>query len=149
MFLPKYLFGHLLTAHRTKKKIWSCFPGESHLRSPQERCWNSFSDKKKEHTLERLGPDIFRWVGVLPREGAGAKKFGISLEARETNLFWRDIPGFCWEILGLPEKVENKRSLGSIFGPYVCILISNYICRMKVPEKEEANSIPQKYEQCL
>ena len=41
-------------------------------------------------------------------EGVGAKKFGISLETRETKHFWRDIPGFCWNILGEPEKFEQK-----------------------------------------
>ena len=46
-----------------------------------------------------LGPDIFRWGRGLPCEGVGAKKFGMSLETRETKLFGgifqdfaRDIP---------------------------------------------------------
>ena len=53
----------------------------------------------------------------LPREGVGAKKFGMSLENREIKLFGRDIPGFCWGIPAVPEKSENKEILCSIFGP--------------------------------
>ena len=49
------------------------------------------------------------WGGGLPREGVGAKKFGMSLEARETKLFERDIPGFCRDILGVPEKFEKEK----------------------------------------
>ena len=41
----------------------------------------------------------------------------MPLETREIKLFWRDIPGFCRDILKLPEKFE-KKSLGSIFVPY-------------------------------
>ena len=52
--------------------------------------------------------------GGLPREGVGAEKFGMSLETRETNIFWRDIPGFCRDILVAPEKFE-KKGLCSIF----------------------------------
>ena len=60
------------------------------------------SGKKKEPKPKLFGPDIFGWGGGLPREGVGAKKFGMSLEVREIKLFWRDIPGFCREILGAP-----------------------------------------------
>ena len=31
------------------------------------------------------------------------------LETREIKLFWRDIPGFCWDIPAVPEKYEKKR----------------------------------------
>ena len=44
----------------------------------------------------------------LPREWVGAKKFGMSLETRETELFGRDTPGFCWDIPAVPEKFEKK-----------------------------------------
>ena len=53
-----------------------------------------------------MGPDILRWGGGLPREGVGAEKFGLSLEARETKLFWRDAAKFCRDI---PEKFERKK----------------------------------------
>ena len=36
--------------------------------------------QEKEHKLKLLGPDIFLWGGDLPREGVGAKNFGMSLE---------------------------------------------------------------------
>ena len=38
------------------------------------------SRKKKEPKPKLLGPDIFGWGGGLPREGVGAKKFGMSFE---------------------------------------------------------------------
>ena len=57
---------------------------------------------------KHLSPDIFRWGRGLPCEGVGAKKFGMSLETREIKLFGRDIPGFCWDILAVPEKFEKK-----------------------------------------
>ena len=56
-----------------------------------------------------MGPDILRWGGGLPREGVGAEKFGMFLEAREAKLFGRDIPGFCQDILEVPEKYEKKK----------------------------------------
>ena len=51
---------------------------------------------------------IFWWGGGLPREGVGAKKFGMSLETQAIKLFWRDIPGFCRDIPEAPEKFEKK-----------------------------------------
>ena len=84
------------------------------------RCWHpdqsslsgdtfSISGKKNEPKPKLFGPDIFGRGGGLPREGVGAKKFGMSLEAREIKLFWQDIPRFCWDILGVPEKFEEKK----------------------------------------
>ena len=49
-------------------------------------------------------------------KGWGPKKFGMSLETRETKLFWWDIPGFCWDIPGVPEKSEKKKFVFN-FGP--------------------------------
>ena len=60
------------------------------------------SGKKKEHKPKLFGPDIFRWGGGLPREGVGAEKFG-------SNFFLRDVPGFCRDIPGVPEKFEKKK----------------------------------------
>ena len=68
-----------------------------------------FSGKKKEPKPKLFGTDIFGWGGGLPREGVGAEKFGMSLETRETKLFWRDIPGFCRDIPEVPEKFEKKK----------------------------------------
>ena len=69
------------------------------------------SGTKKEPKPKLLGPDILRWGGGLPREGVGVEKFGMSLETRETKLFWRDIPGFCRvrDIPEVPEKFEKKK----------------------------------------
>ena len=39
----------------------------------------------------------------------GAKKFGMFLEGRKIKFFWRDIPGFCWDIPAAPEKFEKKK----------------------------------------
>ena len=68
------------------------------------------SGKTKEHTPKLLGLDIFWWGGGLPHEGAGAKKFGMSLETHHNQTFW-------WDIQGEPEKFE-KKCLCSILAPY-------------------------------
>ena len=86
------------------------------------------SGKKKEPKPKLFGPDIFGWGGGLPRERVGAKKFDTSPETREIKRFGRDIPGFCRDVLEVPEKFEkkmfvfNSRSLyvpfpAPIFGP--------------------------------
>ena len=67
------------------------------------------SGTKKEPKPKLLSPDIFWWGGGLPREGVGAKKFGMSLETQGIKLFWRDIPGFCRDIPEAPEKFEKKK----------------------------------------
>ena len=48
-----------------------------------------FQVRKKEPKPKLFGPDIFGRGGGLPREGAGAKKFGMSLGAqkKKTRLF--------------------------------------------------------------
>ena len=66
------------------------------------------SGTKKEPKPKLLSPDIFWWGGGLPREGVGAKKFGMSLETQGIKLLWRDIPGFCRDIPEAPEKFEKK-----------------------------------------
>ena len=64
---------------------------------------------KNEPKPKLLSPDIFRWGRGLPREGVGAKNFGMSLETQGIKLFWRDIPGFCRDIPEAPEKFEKKK----------------------------------------
>ena len=61
--------------------------------------------EKGTQTPKLFGPDIFGWGGGLPREGAGAKKFGMSLETREIKLFWWDMPGFLAGYPGSARKV--------------------------------------------
>ena len=67
------------------------------------------SGKKKEPKPKLFGPDIFQWGRGFPREGVGAKKFDMSLETQGIKLFGRDIPGFCRDIPGAPEKFEKKK----------------------------------------
>ena len=88
--------------------MFSCllvFPGPKKARYvPRNQ-----SGRKKEPKPKLFGPDIFSQRGRgLPRERVGAKKFDTSLETREIKLFGRDILGFCWDILGAPEKFEKK-----------------------------------------
>ena len=80
--------------------------------SPQPYTSESASDqaRKKEHKPKLLSPDIFRWGGGLPREGVGAKKFRYAPRNQGNRTFWQDIPGFCRDIPGAPEKVEEKRA---------------------------------------
>ena len=68
-----------------------------------------FSGKKKEPKPKLFGPDIFQWGRRLPRERVGAKKFDMSLETQGIKLFGWDIPGFCRDIPGVPEKFEKKK----------------------------------------
>ena len=68
----------------------------------------SKSGTKKEPKPKLLSLDIFWWGRGLPREGVGAKKFGISLETQGIKLFWRDIPKSCRDIPEAPEKFEKK-----------------------------------------
>ena len=82
---------------------------------PKFKCQVSGTEKEPKPKL--FGPDIFQWGRGLPRERVGAKKFDTSLETREIKLFGQDIPGFCRDIPGAPEKFEKKKSLGSIFVP--------------------------------
>ena len=67
------------------------------------------SGKRKEPKPKLFGTVILRWGGGQKREGVGAKKFGMSLETRETKLFGWDIPGFCWDIPAVPPKFEKKK----------------------------------------
>ena len=63
-----------------------------------------FSGKKKGPKPKIYGPDIFWWGGGLLREGVGAKKFGMFFETHGNQTFGRDIPGFCRDIPGAPER---------------------------------------------
>ena len=81
-------------------------------KSPIQALFWDATETEKEPKPNLLSPDIFRWGRGLPREGVGAKKFGMSLETREIKLFGRDIPGCCWRRKSLREK-----SLCSSFGP--------------------------------
>ena len=73
----------------------------------------AFSGKKKEPKPKLVGPDIFGWGGGLPREGVGAKKLGMSLEAQQTKLF-----GGISRDFWLLEKLRREH-LCSILVPYL------------------------------
>ena len=77
---------------------------------------NNSSGKKKEPKPKLFGPDVFRWGGGLPRARVGAKKFGMSLETRETKLFG----GISRDFAGISRtcpKCLRKKGLCSIFVP--------------------------------
>ena len=38
----------------------------------------------------------------------GVKRFAMSFEAQGNQTFGQDIPGFCWDIPGTPEKFEKN-----------------------------------------
>ena len=69
-----------------------------------------YQGRKRNPNLNFFGPDIFGWGGVLPREGVGAKKFGMSFETQENHTFWRDVPGLCraWISRGCPKSLRKK-----------------------------------------
>ena len=66
------------------------------------------SGTEKEPKPKLFGPDIFGWGGGLPREGVGAKKFGMSLETQGIKLFWRNIPGFVGISQKRPKSLRKK-----------------------------------------
>ena len=68
--------------------------------------------KKKEHKLKLLGPDILRWGGVIPREGMGVKKFGLSLEAQGNKVCGGISRNLGWDVLGAFEKKSSCSLLG-------------------------------------
>ena len=80
---------------------------------PREyQCYQS--GKKKEPKPKSFGPGMFGWGGGLPR---GPKTSVCHSKPGTSKLFWRDIPGFCWDIPAVPEKFDKQKVCGSIFGP--------------------------------
>ena len=63
------------------------------------------SGTKNEPKPKLSSPDIFWWGGGLPREGAGAKKFGMSLETQGNQTF---LPGISRDFLpGYPGSARK------------------------------------------
>ena len=82
---------------------------------------SSSTGKKKEHKLKLFGPDIFRCGGDLPREGVGAKKFGMSLETQGKQTFgWENPASFARISRGAPEKFE--KTMFVFYSIYSCLL---------------------------
>ena len=76
------------------------------------------SGKKQEPKPKLFGLDIFGWGGGLPREGVGAKKFGMSFETQGTKLFGGIYPRiFARDILEVPKKLR-KNVCVQFFVPY-------------------------------
>ena len=61
---------------------------------------------------EKFGPDIFGWGEGLPREGAGAKKFGMSFETQKPNF----LAGYPGNFGGVSRACPKSLRI-SIFGP--------------------------------
>ena len=91
------------------------------------------SGKFKEPKPKLFGPDIFGWGGGPPREGVGAKKFGMSFETLGNQPFWRDIPGFCRDIPAAPEKFENKNVCVQFSSLYASHFYRNTLGKVLVP----------------
>ena len=68
----------------------------------------SYVREGKVAQTKLFGPDIFSWDGDRPREGVGGKKCGMSFETHGNQNFRRDIPAFCRDMSGAPEKFENN-----------------------------------------
>ena len=79
-----------------------------------ETIWEaSSSGRTKEHKLKLVGPDIFRWGGGLPRERAGAKKFGMLSKPRKKQLLGAGYLGI-WLGSGVPEKFGKIKLVATI-----------------------------------
>ena len=110
---------------KTSTKYFCDTIATSIARYEKYRCWASkvhrSSGKKKEPKPKLFGPDIFGWGGGLPREGVGAKKFGMSFETQGNQTFCRDIPGFCRHIPEVPDnqgKTKGQQLKGKIVSEF-------------------------------
>ena len=81
----------------------------SHVETSLPLCDPARSGTKKEPKPKLFGPDIFGWGGGLPREGVGAKKFGMSLETREIKLFGGISRDFAGISRGRPKSLRKRK----------------------------------------
>ena len=77
---------------RQLQKMKTAWQGDCQVNA--KRICLGFREEKRAQT-QTSESDIFRWGRGLPREGVGAKRFGMSLETREFKLFRRYFSGFC------------------------------------------------------
>ena len=82
--------------------------GESQKKNSENRNFALNFHARKRNPNLNFWFGYFRVGWVFSREWVGAKKFGTSLETRETKMFWRDVPGVCQDIPAVPEKFEEK-----------------------------------------
>ena len=87
-----------------------------------------FTFSPKELKPRLLGPETFGWVGVLPREGMGAKKVRHVLrkKPRETKLFGGISRDFCQDIPGVPEKFAKRKFVFNSRPPMLCVLMGSF-----------------------
>ena len=75
----------------------------------------TFDEKISDFQARKKNPNLNFWVrifsggvGVFHVKGWGPKSSVCPSKPRESNFFWRDIPGFCRDIPEAPEKFEKK-----------------------------------------
>ena len=90
-----------------------------------------FEGKKKEPKPKLFGPDIFGWGVGLPREGVGAKKFGMAFETQETKLFAGISRDFAGISRGRPKSLRKKIAFNSC--PLVFEVVIGCLLRWRLP----------------
>ena len=80
--------------------------------------------------------------------GCGPKSSVCPSKPRETKLFWRDIPGFCRDILEVPEKFEKKRVSVQFLAPIKTPSVGHCldtlrVCSPSASAKEVVHHLPQ------
>ena len=75
--------------------------------------------RKKEPKPKLFGPDIFRRGGGLPREGVGAKRFGMSFESRDPGKqnFLAGYSGIFARTSGIFAEMFEKKTYAFNFWP--------------------------------
>ena len=72
----------------------------------------------------------------------GAKKFDMSLETQGIKLFGRDIPGFCRDIPGVPEKFEKEKFVFN-FRSLEMLIFSSFLVTAKPALKSPKPALKQ------
>ena len=122
------------------KSWWLWSPGcSAKTRDTQNNSRRKFfSGTENKHKPKLLSPDIFRWGRGLSHEGGGGQKVRYVPRNQGNETFWAGYPGFCRDILAVPEKFE-KKSQCSIFVPYFP-LIPSFSCNPLHIEKSHLES---------
>ena len=102
--------------------VFARIVGEVSANPPKESMWGPLVGQEKGHPPKLLGPDIFRWGGDLPREGVGAKKFGMPPRNPKKTHFLVGCPGFF-----LGRTPRGSYSQKGIFLPSRCLLESPFL----------------------
>ena len=95
-----------------------CLPRRAKGQATKRREGPFFQARKRNPNLNFL-VRIFSGGGVVFHvKGWGPKSSVCLSKPRKIKVFWRDIPGFCWDIPGRARKAWEKKSLCSILVPY-------------------------------